>query len=309
MLSKCLRLRAAPAFVSKGCLIISDELNHASLVAGARLSGASIRVFKHNDVHDLENLLRECISQGQPRSHWPWKKILVVVEGLYSMEGDFCNLPGIVALKEKYKFYLFIDEAHSIGAMGSRGKGMYDYWGIDPKKIDILMVTFTKSFGAAGGYIAGKKELIDHLKIHCHAHIYAESVSVPILSQIISSMTVIMGEDGSDEGQKRLKQLAFNSRYFSTKLREMGFMVLGNPDSPVVPLLLFHPGKISGFSRLCLDRGLAVVVVGAPATPIITSRVRFCLSAAHSQQDLDYALEKIDEIGDLLQLKIRKSLF
>lgn len=148
-----------PALVSKGCLILSDELNHASLVNGSRLSGATIRVFRHNDINDLENLLRECISQGQPRTHRPWKKILVIVEGLYSMEGDFCNLPGIVALKDKYKFYLFMDEAHSIGAMGPRGRGMCDYWGVNPNDVDILMGTFTKSFGAAGGYISGKKVL------------------------------------------------------------------------------------------------------------------------------------------------------
>ncbi|RKP11897.1 pyridoxal phosphate-dependent transferase, partial [Piptocephalis cylindrospora] len=141
-----------PALVGKGSLLISDELNHASLVAGARLSGAVIRVFKHNDVKDLERVLRNCIAEGQLRTHRPWRKILVVVEGLYSMEGDFCDLPGIVALKDKYKFYLYLDEAHSIGAMGPSGRGMCDYFGIPPSKVDILMGTFTKSFGAAGGY-------------------------------------------------------------------------------------------------------------------------------------------------------------
>ncbi|KAM6515184.1 serine palmitoyltransferase component [Fusarium solani] len=107
-----------PALVSKGSLIISDELNHASIRIGARLSGAMIQSFKHNDMADLERVVREAISQGQPRTHRPWKKILVVVEGLYSMEGTMCDLPGILALKNKYKFYLFVDEAHSVGALG-----------------------------------------------------------------------------------------------------------------------------------------------------------------------------------------------
>ena len=111
---------AFPSLVSKGCLIISDELNHASIRYGARLSGAIIDMFKHNDMRDLERLLREAISQGQPRTHRPWKKILVVVEGLYSMEGTMCNLPGLVALKKKYKFNLFVDEAHSIGGRFSQ---------------------------------------------------------------------------------------------------------------------------------------------------------------------------------------------
>lgn len=111
-----------PALVSKGDLIISDELNHSSLVYGARASRSSIRVFKHNDPKDLEAVLRDAISQGQPRTHRPWKKILVVIEGLYSMEGDICKLPEIVELKKKYKFYIYLDEAHSIGALGPNGK-------------------------------------------------------------------------------------------------------------------------------------------------------------------------------------------
>jgi len=107
-----------PALVGPGCLIISDELNHASIRVGARLSRAVIKSYKHNDMEDLEKLLREMISQGQPRTHKAWKKILVVCEGLFSMEGNIADLPGICHLREKYKFYLFVDEAHSIGALG-----------------------------------------------------------------------------------------------------------------------------------------------------------------------------------------------
>ncbi|KAI5280223.1 serine palmitoyltransferase component, partial [Ascosphaera acerosa] len=146
-----------PALVSKGCLLISDELNHASIRFGTRLSGASIRIFAHNDMRALERTLRDAIAQGQPRTHRPWKKILVVVEGLYSMEGSMVNLPGLLELKRKYKFYLYVDEAHSIGAVGPRGKGVCDYFGVDPAEVDILMGTFTKSFGANGGYIAADK--------------------------------------------------------------------------------------------------------------------------------------------------------
>lgn len=107
-----------PALVGPGCLIISDELNHASIRVGARLSGSMIKSYKHNDMHDLEKLLRETISQGQPRNHKPWKKILVVCEGLFSMEGTIADLPGLCRLRKKYKFFLFVDEAHSIGALG-----------------------------------------------------------------------------------------------------------------------------------------------------------------------------------------------
>ncbi|KAJ3309291.1 serine palmitoyltransferase component, partial [Gonapodya sp. JEL0774] len=146
-----------PALIGKGGLILSDELNHSSIVFGARLSGAQIRVYKHNNIDDLEFVLRDAISRGQPRTHRPWKKILLIVEGLYSMEGSMARLKDIVALKKKYKFFLYVDEAHSIGALGPNGRGICDLKGVDPRDVDLMMGTFTKSFGAAGGYVAGKK--------------------------------------------------------------------------------------------------------------------------------------------------------
>ena len=189
-----------PAFAGKGCLIISDELNHSSLVFGSRLSGATIKIFKHNDSKDLEVVLREAIAQGQNRTHRPWKKILVVVEGLYSMEGNIVCLPEILDLKKKYKFYLYLDEAHSIGALGPNGRGVCDYFGVDPGEVDLLMGTFTKSFGAAGGYIAGKKVIIDSLRLNSHSSVYAESISIPVIQQIYTSMKIIMGSIGGEEG-------------------------------------------------------------------------------------------------------------
>jgi serine palmitoyltransferase len=297
-----------PALVGKGCLILSDELNHASLVLGSRLSGAVIKTFKHNDVVDLERKLRDAIIDGQPISHRPWKKVLIIVEGVYSMEGSIVKLPDIIRLKKKYKAYVYLDEAHSIGAMGPNGRGVVDYWGCDPKDIDIMMGTFTKSFGSAGGYIGGSKKLIDYIRCRSHSACYATSMAAPIAQQIITSMRIIMGLDGTKEGKRRVNQLAWNCRYFRRRLHEMRFIIYGNCDSPVIPLLLFCPGKIAAFSRECLKRGLATVVVGFPATPIIESRARFCLSAAHTKETLDRALSIIDEVGTLLSLKYSRML-
>ncbi|KAJ9107764.1 hypothetical protein QFC20_003709 [Naganishia adeliensis] len=346
-----------PALVDKGCLVISDELNHASIRFGVRLSAASIRVFKHNDMLALETLLREAISQGQPRTHRPWKKILVIVEGLYSMEGSLVHLPELIVLKEKYKFYLYVDEAHSIGALGPNGRGVCDYFGVDPRSVDLLMGTFTKSFGAAGGYIAGSKEVIDRLRIRSHAMAYAEAMS-PLGDDPDRGIhginhgclsTLGIGRSARDapppsssglahtpgpavygpapasvlpswlhlspsllngtEGRERLRRLAFNSRYLSGALRKMGFIVYGHRDSPIVPMLLYNPAKMPMFSRMMLDRfgkdktPIVVVVVAYPATPLISSRVRFCLSAAHTKHDVDVVLRACDEIGDVLDLK------
>ncbi|XP_036406007.1 serine palmitoyltransferase 2-like [Megalops cyprinoides] len=292
-----------PALTGKGCLILSDELNHASLVLGARLSGSTIRVFKHNNMQSLEKLLRDAIVHGQPRTHRPWKKILIVVEGIYSMEGSIVRLPEVIALKKKYKAYLYLDEAHSIGALGPHGGGVLDYFGLDPRDVDIMMGTFTKSFGAAGGYIGGKRELIEYLRAHSHSAAYATSMSPPVAQQIIASMKCIMGEDGTTIGQERVRQLAENTTYFRRRLREMGFIIYGNNDSPVVPVMLYMPAKIGAFGREMLKRNIGVVVVGFPATPIIESRARFCVSAAHTREMLDTALSVISEVGDLLQIK------
>ncbi|KAG2176677.1 hypothetical protein INT44_007341 [Umbelopsis vinacea] len=296
-----------PTLVRKGCLIISDELNHSSIIFGARLSGASIRVFKHNNMDSLKLLLQEVISQGQPRTHRPWKKIMVIVEGLYSMEGSIVNLPALVQLRKQFGFYLYVDEAHSIGALGERGGGVCDFYGISPSHVDILMGTFTKSFGAAGGYIAATKDIIDYLRLKNHSFAYAESITPPVAQQILTSITIIRGDDGTNEGRKRIQQLADNSIYFAARLREMGFIVYGDEGSPVIPLLVFNPAKIPAFSRELLQRKIAICVVGYPATPIITARARFCVSASHTRKDLDYALEHISEIGDTLMLKVSRA--
>ncbi|KAK3375294.1 pyridoxal phosphate-dependent transferase [Podospora didyma] len=292
-----------PALVSKGCLILSDELNHASIRIGARLSGAVIRSFKHNNMADLERQLREAIAQGQPRTHRPWKKILVAVEGLYSMEGTMVDLPGVLTLKKKYKFFLYIDEAHSIGAVGPRGRGVCDYFGVDPAEVDILMGTLTKSFGANGGYIAAEKHIIDKLQSTNAATILGESPTPSVLMQISASLRIITGELAPGQGDERLQRIAFNSRYLRLGLKRLGFIVCGHDDSPIIPIMLYHPGKISAFSHEMLKRKISIVVVGYPATPLISSRARFCVSSAHNKDDMDRLLAACDEVGDILQVK------
>lgn len=215
------------------------------------------------------------------------------------------------------------------------------------------MGTFTKSFGAAGGYIAGNKSLIDRLRVSGHSGAYAESMTPPVLTQIIASMASIMGvgvpsnnsstsaltsssstirptQDeeyqypglvpssslpqwinlpsylaSGQEGSSRLRRLAFNSKYLHNGLIKLGFITYGHPASPIVPLLLFNPGKMNLFHRMMKERPtpIVVVVVAYPATPLVTSRVRFCVSAAHTKEDIDCVLRACDEVGDILDLK------
>ncbi|KAG5317264.1 SPTC2 palmitoyltransferase, partial [Pseudoatta argentina] len=297
-----------PSLVSKGCLVLSDEKNHASLILGLRLSDAVIQIFRHNNVKHLEECLKKAIVFGQPKTGKPWKKIVIIVEGVYSMEGSIVHLPEMLELKKKYKAYLYVDEAHSTGAIGKHGRGVCDYYGIDPREVDILMGTFTKSFGSAGGYIAGTKALINHIRIYGHAHTYAVSMSPPITQQIITSMRIIAGEDGTNAGEKRIKQLARNTRYFRRRLNQIGVIIFGNEDSPVVPMLVYLFSKIGTVIRTLTSRNIATVGVGFPATPLMEGRIRFCLSAAHTKEQLDYVLSHIEEIADILGLRYSRKL-
>ncbi|CAA0831771.1 Long chain base biosynthesis protein 2b [Striga hermonthica] len=293
-----------PVLVGKGGLVISDSLNHRSIVNGARGSGAVVRVFQHNTPSDLEKVLREQISEGQPNTHGkPWRKIIVIVEGLYSMEGELCKLPEIISICKRYKAYVYVDEAHSMGAIGKTGRGVCELLGIDTSDVDVMMGTFSKSFGPCGGYIAGSKELIQYLKYTCPAYLYATSMPPPAAQQIISCMKVILGEDGSSRGPQKLDRLRENSNFFRSELRKMGFEVLGDKDSPIIPVMLYNPGKIPAFSRECLKRNVAVVTVAFPATPLLLARARICISASHTREDLNKALEVINKVGETVGVK------
>lgn len=215
------------------------------------------------------------------------------------MEGSIVNLVDLVRLKKKYNAYLYLDEAHSIGALGKSGKGVTEHTGVDPNDVDIMMGTFTKSFGAAGGYISGRKTIINYLRKHSHAHLYASSMAPGVCAQVVGTIDQLEQEIG----RNRIKQLMKNTEYFRTRLMEMGFIVYGNKHSPVVPMMIYMPSKLLAFSRLMEENGIACVVVGFPATPIVSARVRFCLSASHTKEQLDYVLQTVDRLGDHLALK------
>eukprot|EP00818_Percolomonas_sp_WS_P003646 CAMPEP_0117441460 /NCGR_PEP_ID=MMETSP0759-20121206/3647_1 /TAXON_ID=63605 /ORGANISM="Percolomonas cosmopolitus, Strain WS" /LENGTH=454 /DNA_ID=CAMNT_0005233317 /DNA_START=270 /DNA_END=1634 /DNA_ORIENTATION=- len=292
-----------PALVGPGCLIMSDSLNHASIITGVRASGASISVFKHNDMKHLEQLIRFNISNGQPRTHRKWKKILVIFEGIYSMEGEMCPLPDMIRLKKKYNLYLYMDEAHSIGATGPTGRGVAEYYGTGTKDIDIMMGTFTKSFGSVGGYIAADQQIIDHLRSSAFGSCYATGMP-PAAAQIAeSALKVIMGEDGTNIGKEKIAQLRKNEELLRVGLQNLGFEVIGDPHSPVMCIMLYNPTKMASVARIAMKQGIAIVVVGAPATDLIEGRIRFCVSAAHTEMDIKYTLAFMDRLGDFCLLK------
>jgi len=158
-----------------------------------------------------------------------------------------------------YQCYLYVDEAHSIGAIGKRGRGVCDYWNVDPKDVDILMGTFTKSFASVGGYIASDKNTIDFLRSSSFGQVYETSMVAGTVQQVISALGVMTGRDGTSDGFKRIQQLQDNSNFFRRALIERGFHVFGDRDSPVIPVMLYHPAKLPAISRECLARNVRLV--------------------------------------------------
>lgn len=296
-----------PSLVGKGDLIISDALNHASIVVGCRSSGASIKVFKHNDPKHLDKVVHDAICEGQPRTHLPWGKILIVVEGIYSMEGEILKLREIIEVKKKYNCFLWVDEAHSIGALGKTGRGVVEYSGSNIDDIDIMMGTFTKSFAAVGGYVCASKRIIDHLRRTAFSSVDEFAMSSGCVQQILSVFDSITGRDGTGDGARRITQLAENVRFFREGLTKRGFVVIGDDDSPVIPVMVIVPAKMSAFSRLCLERNVAVVIASYPATDLLLSRARICVSAGHTREDLQKALDVFTEVGDICLLRYNKS--
>lgn len=293
---------AIPCLCEGPTCIISDHLNHSSIVAGTRMSsrapaaGAApvkTRVFRHNDFAQLERLLADAEEHYQT--------VIVLVEGLYSMEGEILNLNALRALKEKHRFLLFVDEAHSVGSIGATGRGVREYWGhtAETASIDVYMGTFTKSFASVGGYIAGSARLIERIRASVLHYNYYALMPALACQQTYNALSEIC----SSTHNQRIRQIRENSIYFRETLKRLGFTVFGDRDSPVIPLVFYNPAKMLVISRELLQRNIAAVVVGYPAVPVTGSRVRFCISAGHTRAELDYVLMHVNQLGNLLSLK------
>ncbi len=283
--------------LDKETLVLSDQYNHTSIISGIKLSGAYVIIFEHNNIRDLKKKLVHHIIQGQPGTHRSWKRVFVIVEGIFSMEGSIPDLVRLINLKKKYKFYIYIDEAHSLGAIGKSGRGVCDYREVDPADIDIIIGTFSKSFCASGGFVAASQNIIDYIRNNSPAMKHIEQFN-PLIAHSVYDIIEEISKD-----TRRLKRLHRNTRYMRKQLVKLGFEILGNKNSPVIPILISSPGKLNKFYELCISMGLATVIVGYPATPVLKSRVRLCISAAYTKKDLRHALKIINHAGSICGVK------
>lgn len=270
-------------------LVIHDEFMHNSALSGIKLSGAHRRFFKHNDMADLEKILRTISGD--------YERILVLAEGVYSMDGDVADLPGLLRLKEKYNFWLMMDEAHSLGVLGDRGRGVFEHFDIPPEKVDIWMGTLSKTTCSCGGYVAGSDALITLLKAHAGGFVYSVGLAPALAASALSSLRILKKEP------ERCQALRRNSRFFLERARQKGLDTGLSEGFSVVPIIVADSLRAVQLSNELFEAGINVLPIIHPAVPEGLARLRFFITSAHSKEQIIRAVDRTAEI--LTKLKER----
>lgn len=271
-----------PAITDAQDAILSDELNHASIIDGVRLSKAKRYVWKHRNIEDLEQKLQQADSEGARRK-------LIITDGVFSMDGDLAPLPGIVELAEKYDAMVMVDDAHGEGVLGDSGRGIVDHFGLHGR-VDIEIGTLSKAFGVLGGYVAGKTELVEYLKQKARPFLFSSPLSPADTAACLEAVKIL------EESSERVENLWKNANYFKAEMKNMGYDI-GNSETPITPVMLYDEKLASEFSQKLFENGIFAQSIGYPTVPQGKARIRVMISAAHTREDLDFALEKFRSIG------------
>jgi glycine C-acetyltransferase len=274
------------ALLGKDDLIISDELNHASIIDGCRLSRATIKVFKHKDVADCERVLKET-------ENWNGKKLLIT-DGVFSMDGDIADLPSLCSLAEKYNCIMMVDDAHSSGVLGTRGRGTIDHHNCHGR-VDIQVGTLSKAIGALGGYVCGSRELIEFLYHRARPFLFSTSHPPSVAATCQAAFDVL----DSEAGERLIKKLWSNTKFFKRKLKKLGFNT-GKSETPITPIMVGDAAKASEFSRDLFSAGVLAMAIGYPTVPEGKARLRTIVTATHKRADLERAAEIFGDVGKKL---------
>ncbi len=275
---------AITALLEPGDWVIGDQWNHASIVDGCRASGAVFRVYPHADLAALEDLLRQAPVDALR---------LIIVDALFSLDGDLVDLPGVVELARRYRALLMVDEAHSLGALGERGRGIEDHYHL-PGVIDVSMGTLSKVVPACGGYIAGSRALIELLRFKARSYLFSASMPPPVAAAALASFEVL-----EREGVERRHKLWRNVERLLAGLRRIGYDT-GLTTSAVVPVIVGSERNAVALTHFCQERGLFAMPVMPPAVPVGTARLRLNVMATHTEQDVDRALTILEDAGRTL---------
>jgi glycine C-acetyltransferase len=278
-----------PAITGETDLIVSDSLNHASIIDGMRLSRAPRVVYPHADVAALREVLREAVDRGRPNGAGPYRLILVVTDGVFSMDGDIAPLPGIVEAAEAHGAAVMVDDAHASGVLGRHGRGSVDHFGLDGR-VAIQIGTLSKAVGVLGGYVAGARDLRDLLTQRARPFLFSTSHPPAVVAACIEAIRVMQDEPELSE------RLWANTRRFKTGLARLGFDT-GRSETPITPVLLGDAGLAQRFSNRLLGEGVFAQPVVYPTVAIDQARIRTIVTAAHTDAMLDRALEAFATVG------------
>ncbi|HIB3572344.1 TPA: glycine C-acetyltransferase [Enterococcus faecium] len=278
---------AISAVMTKEDAILSDELNHASIIDGCRLSGAKIIRIKHQDMKDLEKKAKEAIESKK------YKKIMYITDGVFSMDGDIARLPEIIPIVEKYGLITYVDDAHGSGVTG-KGAGTVKHFGLSDK-IDMQMGTLSKAIGVVGGYVAGSKTLIDWLKARSRPFLFSTSLTPGAAAAALASITLMQ------EHPELVEKVWENANYFKEELKKVGYNI-GMSETPITPVILGDEKVTKTFSKKLIEHGIYAKPIVYPTVPLGTGRIRNMPTAEHTREMLDEAVAVYQKIGKEMEI-------
>jgi 8-amino-7-oxononanoate synthase len=276
---------AISAIVGRNDYVLLDSLDHASIIEGARLSFGKTLKYAHNDMEDLERALALCEKD---------KIKLIVIDGIFSMDGDIADLPGIVRLAQKYNATIMVDDAHSLGVLGSHGEGTAAHFGLTDK-VDVIMGTFSKSLASLGGFIASDSATINYLKHTSRALMFSASITPASAAAVLAALDIIRTEP------ERIAYLWEITHYTLNRLKQAGFD-LGNSETPIMPIYIRDNEKTFRFTQALLEEGVFVNPVVSPAVANDSTLVRFSLMATHTREQIDKAIDKMIKVSKQLDI-------
>jgi glycine C-acetyltransferase len=273
-------LATISTLVGPGDCVIGDQWNHASIMDGCRMSGAEFLEFKHNDVQSLAEQLERTSGANT----------LVVVDAVFSMDGDIMDIPATVDLCKKFGALLMVDEAHSLGVLGKTGRGVQEHFGLHPEDIDVKMGTLSKTFAGCGGFVAGREELTTFLRHHARGYIFSGALPAGQASVAIAALEVLEREP------QLVDRLRHNTDRYLMGLKSLGFDTAKSV-TPIVPVMTKKDDVALEMTRICRSEGLLVIPVCYPAVPMDAPRLRTCVSAIQTDEDIDFALDVLARAG------------
>lgn len=273
-------LATIPALIGKEDVIFSDELNHASIIDGCRLSGGRIIRYAHNDPEDLERQISQATG---------YRRAIIITDGVFSMDGDIAPLPAICEVAERHNLILMVDDAHGEGVLGRGGRGIVDHFGLHGR-VDIEVGTLSKAFGVVGGYVAGKKTIVEWLRQRGRPFLFSSAVTAADTAACIAAVDVL------EESTALVDRLWENTRYFKREMQHLGFDT-GKSETPITPVMLGEAHVAQQFSRRLFEEGLFAMAVTYPTVPRGKARIRVMVSATHTRDDLDQALGLFEKVG------------